>query len=234
MRIDTADRRGMCLWAQLIRDEDEEYRIELCGDFLVASDDATTENVEYALEEFDDLLDLLSGEDPTADSPRRALSFVLTTGIGVNQPFLVDYPWPKAHRHWTDCGYEYDVEVEAFVLQRPPLTDEADLILRLMQEIRDWEHGRELHQLRTAHARRSAQPTRFEAAHGYRRVGLSWYEPSSVTVTLYGTHEYLNRDCRMASATGEDVGEARRLCETRVALLFGVSGLGELPLNWRR
>ena len=63
------------------------------------------------------LSDYVLGYDYRDELPTYA-RFGLENGIAPYQPFLLRFPMPHYSKHWTDCGYEYDVDYDGVEVMR--------------------------------------------------------------------------------------------------------------------
>lgn len=104
--------QGAYLWLVLEADERErDLEPEHAG---FAEEGRCPEWVDYVLEEFG-LRHVLGCEDDDV------LDWSIREGIAPGQPFLVYVERPWTDKFWTDCGYEYEVEYNAWVVRRLPV-----------------------------------------------------------------------------------------------------------------
>lgn len=106
--VDEYYRDGAYLWATL----------ELDGELVVEGcEDSATECpawLDYMLSEECSLAEMVGADYDVLD-------WSIREGIAPGQPFLIYCTAPWTSKLWTDYGYEYDIEFEAWVVRRLPV-----------------------------------------------------------------------------------------------------------------
>lgn len=194
---------------------------------------------------WDDILGISYTDD-------KMLRWGLENGIAPGQLFLVELPHPRYSKHWTDCGYEYDVDYAPSIVRVRPMKPSCaarafEREWSRIAEGREWRAEREKEQ---RYLVRTDVKSMFVQSEVYFSSGQSLYDdmemPSGVRYSLCSNANIDKRAAgRWVTATlvsGEDDGgdykkAFERLVECAVRELPGLCAevirtLPQRSANW--